>query len=224
MGDIKDLLQQKGIRAFQANNEALAAASVNGTQMMPFRAVAAMKNVGVHVAADALALGNLAGAHEQGGAVVIMVEDPWCDSTQVPADSRFMCEHLRMPAVEPSDIQELKDWIALCFKLSQVAGLYIGYIVSTAAADGGGTVTCYPNQYPQLNAREKFQLETANVNLDKVLLPPRTWQHEMQITERFAQTMEVARKVGINRIEHAVGFAPRTGSHSEPYADRAPIG
>src|SRR6266850_2485702 len=201
MGDIKDLLQQKGIRAFQANNEALAAASVNGTQMMPFRAVAAMKNVGVHVAADALALGNLAGAHEQGGAVVIMGEDPWCDSTQVPADSRFICEHLRMPAVEPSDIQELKDWIALCFKLSQVAGLYIGYIVSTAAADGGGTVTCNPNQYPQLNAREKFQLETANVNLDKVLLPPRTWQHEMKITERFAQTIEVARKLGINRIE-----------------------
>src|SRR5882762_695934 len=224
MGDIKDLLQQKGIRAFQANNEALAAASVNGTQMMPFRAVAAMKNVGVHVAADALALGNLAGAHEQGGAVVIMGEDPWCDSTQVPADSRFICEHLRMPAVEPSDIQELKDWIALCFKLSQVAGLYIGYIVSTAAADGGGTVTCYPNQYPQLNAREKFQLETANVNLDKVLLPPRTWQHEMKITERFAQTIEVARELGINRIEHAAGFAPRTGSHGESYTDRAPIG
>src|SRR3954468_4481626 len=224
MGDIKDLLQQKGIRAFQANNEALAAAAVNGTQMMPFRAVVAMKNVGVHVASDALALGNLAGAHEQGGAVVIMGEDPWCDSTQVPADSRFICEHLRMPAVEPSDIQELKDWIRLCFKLSQVAGCYIGYIVSTAAADGGGTVTCHPNQYPQLNAREKFQLETANVNLDKVLLPPRTWQHEMKINERFEQTMKVARELGINRIEPAVGFAPRTGSHSEPYTDRAPIG
>jgi TPP-dependent indolepyruvate ferredoxin oxidoreductase alpha subunit len=95
-----------------------------------------MKNVGVHVAADALALGNLAGAHEQGGAVVIMGEDPWCDSTQVPADSRFICEHLRMPAVGPSDIQELKDWIALCFKLSQVAGCYIGYIVSTARPMG----------------------------------------------------------------------------------------
>jgi indolepyruvate ferredoxin oxidoreductase len=128
MGDIKDLLQQRGIRAFQANNEALAAAALNGSQMMPCRGIVAMKNVGVHVASDALALGNLAGANPQGGAVVIMGEDPWCDSTQVPADSRFMCEHLRMPAVEPGDIQELKDWIGLCFKLSQAAGLYIGYI------------------------------------------------------------------------------------------------
>src|SRR5688500_6025094 len=50
MGDIKDLLAQQGIRAFQANNEALSIAAVNGSQMLPFRAVAAFKSVGVHVA------------------------------------------------------------------------------------------------------------------------------------------------------------------------------
>src|SRR6202012_5598817 len=63
LGDISDLLQKKINRAFQANNEALAAAAVNGSQMAPCRAVMAMKSVGVHVASDALALGNLAGAH-----------------------------------------------------------------------------------------------------------------------------------------------------------------
>ncbi len=212
MGDIKDLLQQKGIRAFQANNEALAAAALNGSQMLPCRGVVTMKNVGVHVAADALALGNLAGANLQGGAMVIMGEDPWCDSTQVPADSRFICEHLRMPAVEPGDIQELKDWINLCFKLSQVAGLYIGYIVSTAQADGGGTVTCYPNQYPVLNSRQKAALDTSQVPLDKVLLPPRTWHQELRIPERFAATIKAARELGINRIDRGLS------------KERAPIG
>ena len=118
MADIKDLLNQHGVRAFQANNEALAVAAVNGSQMLPFRSVVAFKSVGTHVASDALALGNLAGAHPQGGAVVISGEDPWCDSTQVPADSRFLFEHLRMPVVEPGGPQELKDWINLCFKLS----------------------------------------------------------------------------------------------------------
>src|SRR5258708_11937788 len=81
MGDLADLLQKKGIRAFQANNEALGAAAVNGSQMLPTRAIVAFKNVGTHVAADALALGNLAGAHPQGGVVVVSGEDPWCDST-----------------------------------------------------------------------------------------------------------------------------------------------
>ena len=120
LGDIKDVLNANGVRAFQANNEALGVAAVNGSQMAACRAIATMKSVGVHVASDALALGNLAGANPEGGAVIIMGDDPWCDSTQVPADSRFLCEHLRMPVVEPGTPQELKDWIDLSFKL--VAG------------------------------------------------------------------------------------------------------
>src|SRR3954463_4598542 len=70
LGDIAGLLQKKGVRAFQANNEALSVAAVNGSQMMPCRAITAFKSVGVHVASDALAIGNLAGAHPDGGAVV----------------------------------------------------------------------------------------------------------------------------------------------------------
>src|SRR3954468_24527329 len=53
LGDIKDLLKEKGIRAVPANNEALAAAAANGSQMLACRSVVTMKNVGVHVASDA---------------------------------------------------------------------------------------------------------------------------------------------------------------------------
>jgi indolepyruvate ferredoxin oxidoreductase len=205
LGDIKDMLGANGVRAFQANNEALAVAAVNGSQMAPCRAIATMKSVGVHVASDALALGNLAGANAQGGAVIIMGDDPWCDSTQVPADSRFICEHLRMVTVESGGPQELKDWIGLSFKLSQAAGLYIGFIVTTAQADGGGTVVCRPNQFPTLNTRQRTAIETGAIDLNKVLLPPRTWKEELRIPERFAATLKAARELGINRIEPHVG-------------------
>ena len=94
MGDISDLLKAKGIRAFQANNEALGVAAVNGSQMFACRSIVAFKSVGTHVAADALALGNMAGCHPDGGVLVISGEDPWCDSTQVPADSRFLCSSI----------------------------------------------------------------------------------------------------------------------------------
>src|SRR5215212_7598542 len=161
-GDIASLLKKQGVRAFQANNEALGVAALNGSQMAPCRGIATMKSVGVHVASDALALGNLAGANLEGGAILIARDDPWCDSTQVPADSRFLCEHLRMPVVEPGTLQELKDWIDSCFKLSQAAGLYVGYIVTTAQADGGGSVDCRPNQFPSVNQKQRVQLETAS--------------------------------------------------------------
>ena len=91
MEDIALVLKEKGIRACIANNEALGAAMLNGSQMAPLRGICAMKSVGLHVAADALALGNLAGAHPGGGALVLIGDDPWSDSTQVPADSRYLC-------------------------------------------------------------------------------------------------------------------------------------
>ncbi|HTW94350.1 MAG TPA: thiamine pyrophosphate-dependent enzyme, partial [Tepidisphaeraceae bacterium] len=210
MGDVASLLNEKGIRAFQANNEALGVAAVNGSQMAPCRAIAAMKSVGVHVASDALALGNLAGANPEGGAVIIMGDDPWCDSTQVAADSRFICEHLRMPVVEPGSPQELKDWINLSFHLSRAAGLYIGYIVTVAHADGGGTVECRPNQFPSVNTKHRVSLPTEQIDLNKVLLPPRSWRQELKMSQRYAATMDVARQIGINRIFPAksAGKAP----------------
>jgi len=200
MGDLAGLFKEKGIRAFQANNEALSVAAVNGSQMAPVRAIAAFKSVGVHVASDALALGTLAGAHPEGGAVIICGEDPWCDSTQVPADSRFLCEHMRMAVVEPGNSQQLKDWIDLSFKLSQASGLYVGYIVTTAQADGGGTVNLRSNHYPALNTKQRVALDTSKIDLDKVLLPPRTWQHEVKMAERYEVVMKKARELGINKI------------------------
>ena len=200
LGDIKDVLTTHGVRAFQANNEALGVAAVNGSQMAACRAIGVMKSVGVHVASDALALGNLSGAHAQGGAVIIMGDDPWCDSTQVPADSRFLCEHLRMAVVEPGTPQELKDWINLSFRLSQAAGLYIGYIVTTVQADGGGTVDCRKNQFPAINSNQRIALDTQQVDLGKVLLPPRTWQQELRMPERNEKTLAAARELGVNRI------------------------
>jgi indolepyruvate ferredoxin oxidoreductase len=200
LGDIKDVLQKHGVRAFQANNEALGAAAVNGSQMLPCKAIVVMKSVGLHVASDALALGNLAGANPEGGAVVIVGDDPWCDSTQVPADSRFLCEHLRMAVVEPGTSQEMKDWIGLSFKLSQAAGIFIGYIVTTAQADGGGTVFCQKNQFPTLSTTQKIAMETANIDLNRVLLPPKTWMRELEFPERFAKTIIAARALGMNKI------------------------
>ncbi|MBT4140191.1 MAG: hypothetical protein HOE48_19905, partial [Candidatus Latescibacteria bacterium] len=61
---VKELLIEKGVLVQIANNEALGAARLNGAQMEAIRSVAVMKSVGVHVASDALALGNMAGTGE----------------------------------------------------------------------------------------------------------------------------------------------------------------
>src|SRR3954452_3792082 len=50
LGDIGDLLKTKGVRAFQANSEALGVAAVNGSQRARCRSIVAFKSVGTHVA------------------------------------------------------------------------------------------------------------------------------------------------------------------------------
>jgi indolepyruvate ferredoxin oxidoreductase len=167
---LKDLFTEKGIRAVINNNEALAAAMLNGTQSLPVRTIITMKSVGVHVAADALALANLAGAHKQGGAIVVYGDDPWSDSTQVPSDSRFISKHLFMPVIEPSNAQEVKDFVDLSFKISCQSELIIGFVLTTNLADGGGTVQCSPNHYPEIGMLNKVDLITKTIDFDKRVL------------------------------------------------------
>ncbi len=202
--NIGPLLKEKGMVAKLANNEALSAAMVNGSQMAECRAMVAMKNVGLHVASDALALGVLAGTKGDGGAIVVCGDDPWSDSTQVPADSRFLAEHMRMPMLEPSGPQEVKDWIAHAFELCKAGQIYIGYMMTVNNADGGGSVEVKKNYYPELNTHQKRLLsyeKDIKDNLDQfVLLPPRTWKRELTLEHRFEMVNQKARQLGLNKI------------------------
>jgi indolepyruvate ferredoxin oxidoreductase len=198
---IQEIPKQYGISAVLANNEALSAAMVNGSQMHGLRAMCVMKSVGLHVATDALAIGNLAGAHPDGGVVVVMGDDPWSDSTQVPADSRYLCKHIHMPVLEPTTNQEMKDWVDLAFKLSRESELYIGFLVTTNQADGGGSVQTHRNHFPRVNTHNPFEIDTTKIDFEKnVLLPPRTWRREQGFPARYERLWASARRHGINRV------------------------
>ena len=208
---IQEIPKQYGISAILANNEALSAAMVNGSQMHGLRAMCVMKSVGLHVATDALALGNLAGAHPEGGVVVVMGDDPWSDSTQVPADSRYLCKHIYMPILEPTTNQEMKDWVDLAFRLSRESELYVGYLVTTNQADGGGSVQVGRNHFSRINTHNPIQLDTTKVDFEKnVLLPPRTWRREQGFPARYERLWASARRHGANKITPArdKGIAP----------------
>ena len=195
-----ELLKNNGIVAQIANNEALSIARLNGSQMADIRAIAFMKSVGLHVASDALAISNLAGT--TGGAVVVVGDDTWSHSTQVPADSRFLARHLYTPLIEPSTFQELKDWVNCAFQISAAADLYVCYLTTENQASGGGNVELQPNIYPDITGLKRVNLDTQLINADKrVVLPPHTAQIEMEtLQERLPAALETARNLGLNKI------------------------
>ncbi len=194
------LLKENGIVAQIANNEALSIARLNGSQMAEMRAIAFMKSVGLHVASDALAISNLAGT--TGGAVVVVGDDTWGHSTQVPADSRFLARHLYTPLIEPGTFQELKDWVDIAFQISKAANLYVVLLVTQNQADGGGNVELHPNVYPQINQRNPTVLDTALIDASaRVVLPPDTARIEREtLEERLPQALETARALKLNVI------------------------
>ncbi len=206
LADLGDLLKKHGIECRLANNEALAVAAANGSQMAPLRSLVVFKSVGLHVASDALALGNLSGSHPEGGVVIVIGDDPWSESTQVPADSRFLLRHLYVPALEPSTPQEVKDFVDIGFSLSRASDLYIDYVVTTNLADGGGTVTCRPNHYPLTNTNHPFDLQTDTLDLEsRVLLPPRTGRREQDLPERYDRLHREVLRLGLNRLHDVPG-------------------
>jgi len=198
----KDLFNQHGIVAQIANNEALAAARLNGSQMEGIRAIAVMKSVGLHVAADGLALGNMAGASPSGGALVVVGDDTWSEGTQVPADSRFLSQHLYMPVLEPATFQEIKDWIGCGFELSRHSRLYLTYMVTSNQADGGGSVTVYPNHFPALNRKQRTTLDPSTISSDdRVIIPPITAIKEREVIhQRYPRLWQLSREMKIDQI------------------------
>ena len=219
-----ELLKNNGIVAQIANNEALSIARLNGSQMADLRAIAFMKSVGLHVASDALAISNLAGT--TGGAVVVVGDDTWSHSTQVPADSRFLARHVYTPLIEPSTFQELKDWVNCAFQISAAADLYVCYLTTENQASGGGNVELQPNIYPDITGLKRVNLDTELINADKrVVLPPHTAQIETEtLRERLPTALETAKNLGLNEIQfvqdgsnkkrHPLGFVSTGLAHS----------
>lgn len=198
-----ELLESLGVMAQMANNEALAAARLNGSQMEDIRAMALMKSVGFHVAADGLALGNLSKSGKRGGALVVVGDDPWSETTQVPVDSRRLADHLFMPVLEPSNHQEMKDWIEKGYQLSAYAETYVMYLVTATLADGGSAVNVGPNKDSKIRADSTLSIHTSEIKIqDAVILPPRTGRREVEmIRDKWPRIISKARELGLSWIE-----------------------
>jgi indolepyruvate ferredoxin oxidoreductase len=205
-------LLELGVDAQLANNEAQSAAMLNGARQVPgARALAVFKSVGAYVALDALAIANAARPGADGAAVVVAGDDPSLSSTQVGADSRLTLSGARIPVIEPSDAQEVKDFVRLAFDLSAESELILGVVVTTVQADGAGVVELAPNRAPAVGPRRRVSLDTGAVSAARaVSLPPFATALEADLLERRIPRLHAAvRAAGIDRLERGRSARPR---------------
>ncbi len=210
----KNELKEKGIKVVIANSEANAAAMASGAKMAGQNVLIGMKSMGLHVASDALSVGNFAnpGAEnekgEKGGVVIAVGDDPWSTSTSTPADSRYLFKHLHIPFLEPSTPQELKDWMAYALKASQKSSVYFGVLLTTYMAEGGGRVEIYEEKRID---DKKIQLDPSTFDLSRnVMVPPNSLGADIEmIKKRFPKVKEAIGELTLDKTfgsQSEIGF------------------
>jgi len=108
---------KKDIYCEWAPNEKVALEAAIGASIAGARSMAAMKHVGVNVAADPLFTFAYTGV--TGGCVLVSADDPGMHSSQNEQDNRNYATAARVLMLEPSDSQEAKDFMKLGLELSE---------------------------------------------------------------------------------------------------------
>src|SRR3989337_1187163 len=100
-----------------STNEKVALDVAIGASFAGSRALAAMKNVGLNVAAAPFMSQSYIGVN--GGLVIAVCDDPGIHSSQNEQDSRIYGQFATVPVLEPSDAQEALDLTRLAFDISE---------------------------------------------------------------------------------------------------------
>ncbi|ACZ61948.1 indolepyruvate ferredoxin oxidoreductase subunit alpha [Dehalococcoides mccartyi] len=114
---MENLAKLSDIHTQWSSNEAVAVEVATGACYTGVRALAAMKHVGLNVAADAFMAVATTGV--KGGLVIVVADDPGIHSSQNEQDTRHYAHLSKMPVLEPSNSQEAYDFMALAFELSE---------------------------------------------------------------------------------------------------------
>ena len=186
-----------------AVNEELAATAVMGSQLADTRPERRYDGVfgmwygkapGLDRANDAIRHGVFAGTSRTGGVVAVVGDDPAAKSSTLPSSSDATMVDLHMPIIFPGDVQEALDLGRHAVALSRSSGVWVGYKLVTAVADGTGTVDVHPERVVPVIPTMEYDGKPYVPQPSGKLLTPYT----LDIEREFQQVRsELARQYGV---------------------------
>ena len=175
-----------------APNEKVAMESAIGASIAGGRALAAMKHVGVNVAADPLF--TLAYTGVTGGFVLVSADDPGCHSSQNEQDNRYYAKFSKIACIEPSDSQESLDFLKASFDISEQFDVPVLFRMTTRVCHSKSLVEfgerVEKDWIPYVKQPNKFIAAPANA---KVLHPV--------VEDKLLRLEAFANETPLNRIE-----------------------
>ena len=187
------LAEYEGPHAEWAPNEKVAVEVALGASMAGARAMAAMKHVGVNVAADPIFTASYTGV--KGGLVIVTADDPEMHSSQNEQDNRHYAVAAKMPMLEPSDSAEAKAYTKLAFSLSERFDVPVFLRTTTRVSHATSAVVLGDVEPPAVPLG--FVEEPAKW----VMLPVNARRRHVLVEERMRALREFAETFEGNRIE-----------------------
>ena len=185
-------LYKEDILAEWATNEKVALEAVIGASYAGARSLAAMKHVGVNVAADPLFTNAYTGVN--GGLVLISADEPGMHSSQNEQDNRNYAKFAKIPMLEPADSQEAKDMIVKAFEISEKYDTPVFFRVTTRLCHSKGIVEC--------GDRFDAPIKEYVKNIKKyVPVPAFTGDMRIRVEERLNKLEEFSNNTPLNYIE-----------------------
>ncbi|MBE6033662.1 MAG: indolepyruvate ferredoxin oxidoreductase subunit alpha [Clostridiales bacterium] len=176
-----------------APNEKVALEAAIGASVAGVRSMAAMKHVGVNVAADPLFTFAYTGV--TGGCVLISADDPGMHSSQNEQDNRNYAFAARVLMLEPSDSQESKDFMKLALELSEKFDTPVLLRMTTRVCHSKGLV--------ELSDRVEMPLVKYEKNIKKFVATPANGKvMRKNLVNRLAEMEAYANKADINQPEY----------------------
>lgn len=183
---------KKEIIAEWAPNEKVALESAIGASIAGARSLAAMKMVGVNVAADPLFSFSYSGVN--GGMVLISADDPGLHSSQNEQDNRNYAKFAKVPMLEPSDSQEAKDIMKAAFELSERFDTLVLVRVTTRV--------CHSKSLIEIGERLEVGKKPYVKNLQKFdLVPAVSRKLHLEVEKRLKNLQAFSEETDLNFIE-----------------------
>ena len=183
-----------------APNEKVAAEVAIGASISGVRSLACMKHVGLNVASDPLYTCAYTGVN--GGAVLVVADDPGLASSQNEQDTRMIGRSAHVPVLEPSDSQEAKDFVKIGYQLSEEYDTPVILRTTTKLAHSQSAV--------ELCDRVEVEDKEYSRNLAKyVMMPASAIGRHVAVEARELRMANDAADFSVNKMEindKSIGF------------------
>ncbi len=183
-----------GVYAEWSVNEKVACEVAAGASTRGARSFAAMKHVGLNVAADAFT--SYAYHSINGGFVVVSADEPGMHSSQNEQDNRHYAPLAKTAMMEPADSMECLEFMKAAFEISEKYDTPVLMRVTTRI--------CHSKSVVETGAREIPPLREFTKDIKNMLMVPANarLRHPFIEEERLPKLRDLSNKGGFNKIEY----------------------